>query len=74
MLEALAAGNGTGTVPYSDAAAQDALYNSYVKCERSESRDSSLSQFVDKVETLLTCFGGQFESQVEPQCSAKMIG
>lgn len=29
-LEALAAGDGASTVPYSDAAAQDALYNSSV--------------------------------------------
>ena len=42
-LEALAAGDGAGTVPYSDAAAQDALCNSSVKGAHSGSRDSGWS-------------------------------
>ena len=42
------------TVPYSDAAAQDALYNSSVKGAHSRSRGSGLSQIVEEVETLLT--------------------
>ena len=53
-LEALAAEDGASAVPYSDAAAQDALYNSSVKGAHSESSNSVLSLFVEEVETLLT--------------------
>ena len=47
-------GDGASTVPYSDAAAQDALYNSSVKGAHSGSRDSGLSQFAEDVQTVLT--------------------
>ena len=43
MLDGLAAGDGASTVPYSDAAAQDALYNSSVKGAHSGCRESGLS-------------------------------
>ena len=54
-LEALAAGDGASTVPYSDAAAQDAFYNSSVKGPHSGSMDSGFFQFVEEVEMLLGC-------------------
>ena len=47
-LEALLAGDVASTLPYSDAAAQDALYNSSVKDAHSGSRDSGLSQFAKR--------------------------
>ena len=53
-LEALAAGCSASTVPFSNAAAQNALYHFSVKGAHGGSRDSGLSKVVEQVEMLLT--------------------
>ena len=41
-------------MPHSDGAGQDALYSSSVEVGHNGGRDSGSSQFVEKVETLMT--------------------